>query len=238
MNSIEIINGRIGYTKNEILFDDFNIKVANSEFLSILGKTGVGKSTILRVVSGLEKLQKGTLKVNGSLSLCFQDSRLFPNMNTFDNIAYPLRIKKKHKLKKEEIEDKVNGLIRDFRLDNIKNRMPDNLSGGEMKRVALARCVITNPEILLLDEPTSNIDFEVKIEIRELIKKIHSEYKCTIVMVTHDIFDSIYLSDNILILGENKIIAYVKSQDIKKDKKAIRYFEPFINEINVLKNIF
>lgn len=236
MNRIEIINGKIGYKKNEILFDDFNLSVASNEFLSILGKTGVGKSTILRVISGLEKLQKGLLKVNGSLSLCFQDSRLFPNMNVFDNIAYPLKISKIAKIEKTEIEKRVNELIKDFKLDNVKSRMPNKLSGGEIKRVALARCIITKPEILLLDEPTSNLDFEVKIEVRELIKEIHNKYKCSIVMVTHDIFDCVYLSDNILILGENKIVSYVNKNNIKKDKEAINYFKPFMNEINALRN--
>lgn len=233
MNSIEIIDGKIGYTKNEVLFENFNLKIQENEFLTILGKTGVGKSTILRAISGLLKLQSGTLKVDGDLSLCFQDSRLFPNMTVYENIAYPLKIKKYNK---DEIERKVSSLIKDFQLDNIKDRKPNNLSGGETKRVALARCIATKPKILLLDEPTSNLDFEVKIEVRELIKNIHKKYKCTIVMVTHDIFDSLYLSDNILILGDKKIIAYISNLNINKDKNASEYFKPFIEELNILKN--
>lgn len=232
MNSIEIIDGKIGYSKNEILFENFNLKISNNEFLTILGKTGVGKSTILRVLSGLLKLQAGTLKINGEVSLCFQDSRLFPNMTVFENIAYPLKIKN---CNKDEIKTKVNSLIKDFKLENVKDRMPDNLSGGETKRVALARCIITKPKILLLDEPTSNLDFEVKIEIRELIKKMHTKYKCITVMVTHDIFDGFYLSDKILILGEKKVIAYVNSKNIMKDKNATKYLKPFIKELNILK---
>lgn len=233
MNSIEIIDGKIGYTKNEVLFENFNLKIQENEFLTILGKTGVGKSTILRVISGLLKLQSGTLKVDGDLSLCFQDSRLFPNMTVYENIAYPLKVKNYNK---DEIKSIVDSLISDFRLENTKDRKPINLSGGETKRVALARCIATKPKILLLDEPTSNLDFEVKIEVRELIKNIHKKYKCTTVMVTHDIFDSLYLSDNILILGDKKIIAYVSNQNINKDKNASEYFKPFIEELNILKN--
>lgn len=233
MNSIEIIDGKIGYTKNEVLFENFNLKIQENEFLTILGKTGVGKSTILRVISGLLKLQSGTLKVDGDLSLCFQDSRLFPNMTVYENIAYPLKVKNYNK---DEIKNIVDSLINDFRLENTKDRKPNNLSGGETKRVALARCIATKPKILLLDEPTSNLDFEVKIEVRELIKNIHKKYKCTTVMVTHDIFDSLYLSDNILILGDKKIIAYVSNQSINKDKNASEYFKPFIEELNILKN--
>lgn len=232
MNSIEIIDGKIGYSKNEILFANFNLEISDKEFLTILGKTGVGKSTILRVISGLLKLQGGLLKVSGDVSLCFQDSRLFPNMTVFENIAYPLKIKNSNK---DEIKRKVDSLLKDFKLENIKDRMPDNLSGGEIKRVALARCIITKPKILLLDEPTSNLDFEVKIEVRELIKKIHKKYKCITLMVTHDIFDGLYLSDKILILGEKKVIAYVEAKNIKKDKNAKKYFEPFIKELNFLK---
>ncbi|MBR0039718.1 MAG: ABC transporter ATP-binding protein [Lachnospiraceae bacterium] len=233
MNSIEIIDGKIGYTKNEVLFENFNLKIQKKEFLTILGKTGVGKSTILRVISGLLALQSGTLKVSGEMSLCFQDSRLFPNMTVYENIAYPLKVKNYNK---DEIKSIVDSLIKDFRLENIKDRKPNNLSGGETKRVALARCIATKPKILLLDEPTSNLDFEVKIEVRELIKNIHKKYKCTTVMVTHDIFDSLYLSDNILILGDKKIIAYISNQNINKDKNAAEYFKPFIEELNILKN--
>lgn len=233
MNSIEIIDGKIGYTKNAVLFENLNLKIQENEFLTILGKTGVGKSTILRAISGLLKLQSGTLKVDGDLSLCFQDSRLFSNMTVYENIAYPLKVKNYNK---DEIKSIVDSLIKDFRLENIKDRKPINLSGGETKRVALARCIATKPKILLLDEPTSNLDFEVKIEIRELIKNIHKKYKCTTVMVTHDIFDSLYLSDNILILGDKKIIAYVSNQNINKDKNASEYFKPFIEELNILKN--
>lgn len=232
MNSVEIIDGKIGYSKSDLLFENFNLEISDNEFLTILGKTGVGKSTILRVISGLLKLQAGTLKINGEVSLCFQDSRLFPNMTVFENIAYPLKIKN---CSKDEIKTKVNSLIKDFKLENIKDRMPDKLSGGETKRVALARCIITKPKILLLDEPTSNLDFTVKIEVRELIKKIHKKYKCVTLMVTHDIFDGLYLSDKILILGEKKVIAYVEAKNIKKDKNAKKYFEPFIKEINFLK---
>ena len=233
MNSIEIIDGKIGYIKNEVLFENLNLKIQENEFLTILGKTGVGKSTILRVISGLLKLQSGTLKVDGDLSLCFQDSRLFPNMTVYENIAYPLKVKNYNK---DEIKSIVDSLIKDFRLENIIDRKPNNLSGGETKRVALARCIATKPKILLLDEPTSNLDFELKIEVRELIKNIHKKYKCTTVMVTHDIFDSLYLSDNILILGDKKIIAYVSNQNIDKDKNASEYFKPFIEELNILKN--
>ena len=233
MNSIEIIDGKMGYTKNEVLFENFNLKIQKKEFLTILGKTGVGKSTILRVISGLLALQSGTLKVSGEMSLCFQDSRLFPNMTVYENIAYPLKVKNYNK---DEIKSIVDSLIKDFRLENIKDRKPNNLSGGETKRVALARCIATKPKILLLDEPTSNLDFEVKIEVRELIKNIHKKYKCTTVMVTHDIFDSLYLSDNILILGDKKIIAYISNQNINKDKNAAEYFKPFIEELNILKN--
>ena len=233
MNSIEIIDGKIGYTKNEVLFENFHLKIQKKEFLTILGKTGVGKSTILKVISGLLALQSGTLKVSGEMSLCFQDSRLFPNMTVYENIAYPLKVKNYNK---DEIKSIVDSLIKDFRLENIKDRKPNNLSGGETKRVALARCIATKPKILLLDEPTSNLDFEVKIEVRELIKNIHKKYKCTTLMVTHDIFDSLYLSDNILILGDKKVIAHVSAKNINKDKNAAKYFKPFLKELSILKN--
>ena len=104
MNSVEIIDGKIGYSKSDLLFENFNLEISDNEFLTILGKTGVGKSTILRVISGLLKLQAGTLKINGDVSLCFQDSRLFPNMTVFENIAYPLKIKN---CSKDEIKTKV-----------------------------------------------------------------------------------------------------------------------------------
>lgn len=233
MNSIEIIDGKIGYTKNEVLFENFNLKIQKKEFLTILGKTGVGKSTILRVISGLLALQSGTLKVSGEMSLCFQDSRLFPNMTVYENIAYPLKVKNYNK---DDIKSIVDSLIKDFRLENIKDRKPNNLSGGETKRVALARCIATKPKILLLDEPTSNLDFEVKTEVRELIKNIHKKYKCTTLMVTHDIFDSLYLSDNILILGDKKVIAHVSAKNINRDRNAAKYFKPFLKELSILKN--
>ena len=154
-------------------------------------------------------------------------------MTVFENIAYPLKVKK---IDREIIDREVIDIIKNFEIENIKHRMPNTLSGGEKKRVALARCIITKPNILLLDEPTANLDFEVKIIVREMIKKIHKKYKCTTLMVSHDIFDCIYLSDNILILGEKKIIANVKTKNLKKDKNAFNYLKPFIEEIKIIKN--
>lgn len=231
MKEISFKNAKIGYDNENILFDVFNFDITKGQFVSILGKTGIGKTTILRTIIGLNKLLSGEVETNGNISICFQDSRLFPHMNVYKNISYPLEIKK---MKHNEIELIVNDILNKMEIINIKNRKVTDLSGGEIKRVALARALVTNPNILLLDEPTANLDYEVKTAIRELIKNIHINNNCTIVMVTHDILDALYLSDKLLILDEKRIITYVDKNNIMNDDKAIEYLNPYINELKSL----
>lgn len=233
MNIIEIKNAKIGYSDKNVLFDDFNLSVNKGEFISILGKTGIGKTTILKLIIGLNKLIDGELLVKGDMSLCFQDSRLFPHMNVYENLGYPLSIKIKDKYKRIK---EVDEILKSFDIEDLKDKMPDTLSGGEKKRVALARCLIVKPEILLLDEPTSNLDFDVKANIRELIKSMHLKYNCTTIMVTHDIFDSLYLSDKLLILENKKVVSFVEKNKIAENEDAINYLKSFFDETKIITN--
>lgn len=228
MTAISIKNAIIGYSEDYKLFENFSIDINKGEYVSILGKTGIGKTTILKSLIGLNSLISGQINVNGSIAICFQDSRLFPHMNVYNNILYPLTVKKKYEF---DIHKKVDDILKRMDIYDLKDKNVNKLSGGEIKRVALARALVTEPDILLLDEPTSNLDFSVKMSIRELIRNIHKNTKCTVVMVTHDIFDALYLSDKILLLEEKKVIKYVDRDKIRDDEEAKKYFEPFIEEL-------
>lgn len=228
MKIIEMVDGKIGYN-NKILFDKLNFSIDEGQFVTILGRTGIGKSSILKTIVGLNELISGEIKIYGDTAMCFQDLRLFPHMDVFDNISYPLKIKK---YKKEEYIDITNEILELLNIKQLKNRAVDSLSGGEGRIVALARAIITRPKILLLDEPTSNIDFSVKLMVREKIKQMHNKYNFTTIMVTHDIFDAFYMSDKIMILDDNSMICFEDKNMIKNNQKAKKYLEPFIDEID------
>ena len=193
--------------------NDVSLEIENGEFLTLLGPSGCGKTTILRIIAGLENVTSGVIQLEGvditnlnptkrDISIMFQDYALFPHMSIIENVSYGLRMRG---IGKTEREKQAAKWLETMQLSNTQNRFPSELSGGQRQRVALARALITNPKILLLDEPLSALDANLRIRLREELRKIHRLIGTTFICVTHDQEEAMALSDRIAILKDGQI---------------------------------
>ena len=206
------------YGDNHVL-KDINLTIEDGDFMTLLGPSGCGKTTTLRVISGLEKPQGGTMTMDGrtiidanesffeepskrGLNLVFQSYALWPHMTVFDNVAFGLKIKK---MKKDEIERTVMRSLDTMRIADYRDRYPNELSGGQQQRVAIARAIASNPKLLLLDEPLSNLDARLRIDMRAELKRLHKETGTTIIYVTHDQVEALTMSTRIALFKEGEI---------------------------------
>ncbi|MBP5295337.1 MAG: ABC transporter ATP-binding protein [Lachnospiraceae bacterium] len=206
------------YGDNHVL-RDINLTIEDGDFMTLLGPSGCGKTTTLRVVSGLEKPQHGTMTMddrliidadkafyeepkNRGLNLVFQSYALWPHMTVFQNVAFGLKIKK---MSKAEIEETVMRSLKTMRIEEYRNRYPNELSGGQQQRVAIARAIASNPKLLLLDEPMSNLDARLRIDMRAELKRLHKETGTTIIYVTHDQVEALTMSTKIALFKEGEI---------------------------------
>ena len=206
------------YGDNHVL-RDINLTIEDGDFMTLLGPSGCGKTTTLRVVSGLEKPQHGTMTMDGrpiidaekafyeapskrGLNLVFQSYALWPHMTVFENVAFGLKIKK---MKKPEIEETVMRALKTMRIEEYRGRYPNELSGGQQQRVAIARAIASNPKLLLLDEPLSNLDARLRIDMRAELKRLHKETGTTIIYVTHDQVEALTMSTKIALFKEGEI---------------------------------
>ena len=184
--------------KDKLIFDNYNFVINKEEIIAIIGPSGCGKSTLLKIINGLETEYSGDVLLDGvnvnnirvnkrDIVLMFQDNLLFPHMTIFENIEFSLKMKKypKHKIK-----NMVDEVAKDIHLQDKLNKYPRELSGGQQRRVALARAVISKPKLLLLDEPFTGLDKEIKLEIMNLVRIIREKYNTSIIFVTHDLSES------------------------------------------------
>jgi iron(III) transport system ATP-binding protein len=229
--------------------DSINLKVKSGEILAILGPSGCGKSTLLQLIAGLEKPDQGEIKINNNLvyskekniflapdkrkiSLVFQNYALWPHYNIFDNIAYPLKVRKKSK---SIIKNKVKSVIDLVKLKGTEKRYPFELSGGEQQRVALARALIMKPQILLLDEPLSNLDAKLREDMQSEIKRIQRQMDLTIIHVTHNQKEAMGLADRISIMKKGKIIQTGKAEEIYCNP-CNKFVANFVGKINIFED--
>lgn len=193
--------------------DQVNFEILPGEFLVLVGPSGCGKSTLLRMIAGLEEVTKGKIYFGGkvindvapkdrNIGMVFQNYALYPHMTVFDNIAFPLKILKK---KKKNIKSKVQEISELIGLENVLDRKPRELSGGQRQRVALGRAVSREPDIFLFDEPLSNLDAKLRVQMRTEIQKIHRESATTSVYVTHDQTEAMTMGTKIVVLKDGKI---------------------------------
>ena len=218
MSRIELKHIDKFYGDNHVL-RDINLVIEDGDFMTLLGPSGCGKTTTLRVVSGLEKPQNGIMTIDGEeminadlayyaepskrgLNLVFQSYALWPHMTVRENISFGLKIQK---LPKEEIEKRLKDSLRMMRIEEYIDRYPNELSGGQQQRVAIARAVASNPKLLLLDEPLSNLDARLRIDMRSELQRIHRELGTTIIYVTHDQVEALTMSTKIALFKAGEL---------------------------------
>ncbi len=213
MASIILQNISKWFSSNQVIKNvDLNIK--DGEFIVFVGPSGCGKSTLLRIISGLEDLNEGTVLIDDldvtdkipydrGLSMVFQSYALYPHMNVFDNIGFSL---KTSGVKSDVLKTKVGEVAKILQLEDLLNRLPKQLSGGQKQRVAIGRAIIRKPKAFLFDEPLSNLDAALRVEMRLEISKLHKELGVTTIYVTHDQVEAMTLADKIVVLNEGKII--------------------------------
>ena len=221
--------------------DGVSLDVADGELVTLLGPSGCGKTTVLRILAGFETADAGEVEIDGRsvlplpphlrpTALVFQNYALFPHLSVFENIAYGLKLRK---LARAEIEAKVKKVMAVTRLGDLAERSPSQLSGGQQQRVALARALVIEPQVLLLDEPLSNLDAKLRQEMRLEIRRIHQELRLTSVYVTHDQEEAMSISDRIVILKDGKIQQQGTAESIYR-RPQNRFVAEFMGRANFL----
>ena len=193
---------------------DFNLEVEDKEFIIFVGPSGCGKSTTLRMIAGLEEISSGELIIDGKvmndvepkdrdIAMVFQNYALYPHMTVFDNMAFGLKLRK---VPKDEIKAKVEEAARILDLEKLLDRKPKALSGGQRQRVAMGRAIVRNPKVFLMDEPLSNLDAKLRVQMRSEISSLHNRLGATIIYVTHDQTEAMTLGTRIVVLKDGVIM--------------------------------
>ena len=211
MANISLKNVYKRYGKDSLpVVKDFNLEVEDKEFLVFVGPSGCGKSTTLRMIAGLEEISEGEIYIgdtlvndvppkNRDVSMVFQNYALYPNMSVYENIAFGLRLRK---LPKHEIDLSVKKAARLLEIENFLNRKPSELSGGQRQRVALGRAIVRNPQVFLMDEPLSNLDAKLRVQMRSEIIRLHKRLGVTMVYVTHDQIEAMTMGQRIIVMKD------------------------------------
>ena len=195
------------------IIDNISLEIEDKEFLVLVGSSGCGKSTILRMIAGLEDITSGEIYIGDrcvnnihpkdrDIAFVFQSYALYPHMSVYENIAFPLKMRN---LKKEEIEKKVKEAAEILNLTEYLERRPKQLSGGQRQRVALGRAIVRKPKVFLMDEPLSNLDAKLRVQMRSEIKKLHEKLQTTFIYVTHDQTEALTMGDRIVVLDKGVI---------------------------------
>lgn len=195
------------------LFDGVDLEIGSGEFVVFVGPSGSGKSTLLRMIAGLETVTDGSISIDGSdvtyeepsnrgIAMVFQNYALYPHMNVFGNIAFNLRLSR---MPKDEVRSRVMEAAKILRLEDLLERTPAQLSGGQRQRVAIGRAIVRNPNVFLFDEPLSNLDAALRVQMRLEIENLHRELGTTMIYVTHDQTEAMTLADRIVALDYGEI---------------------------------
>ncbi len=219
MAKVELKNIVKIYDKKKII-DNVSLTIEDKEFLVLVGSSGCGKSTILRMIAGLEDITEGEIYIDSKcvnnihpkerdIAFVFQNYALYPHMSVYENIAFPLKMRK---LKKNEIDLKVKEAAEILDLTELLTRKPKQLSGGQRQRVALGRAIVRNPKVFLMDEPLSNLDAKLRVQMRAEIKKLHQKLQTTFIYVTHDQTEALTMGDRIAVI-DNGVIQQTGTPD-------------------------
>ena len=224
---------------NNFTLKDIRFKIAKGEFVCLLGKSGSGKSTLLKIVAGLDRDYKGIVSLeneaievarkSGKISMVFQEDLLLPYLDVFENIAFGLRIAK---CNKDEIRVKVEEILKKLDLEKMKNKYPNELSGGERQRVSIGRALVTGPKLLLMDEPFSALDYNLKKAMQKLVKSLQKELGVTTLFITHDRDEAFILADKIGIMESGKLVVMDSGEKLYTSPKTL-YVAKFLGIENI-----
>jgi ABC-type Fe3+/spermidine/putrescine transport system ATPase subunit len=225
--------------------DHIDLSLHQGEFVSLLGPSGCGKTTTLRMIAGFIDPSEGSIEMNDqmmsspaasvpperrNMAMIFQSYAIWPNMTVFENVAFGLRARR---LPNEEVRRRTTELLSIVKLDQLNARYPSELSGGQQQRVALARAIVIKPEVLLLDEPLSNLDANLREEMRGEIRRLHDEFNMTTIYVTHDQSEAMAISDRIAVMNQGKIDQLDAPVNIYRAPKT-RFVAGFIGRTNFI----
>ena len=225
--------------------DNFNLTVREGECFSFLGPSGCGKTTTLRMIAGFEDLSEGEIHLGGTpvsireknlyvppeergLGMVFQAFAVWPHMNIFDNVAFPLKVRR---VPHAEMNERVRQALKHCSLDGMEKAFPSDLSGGQQQRIALARAIVVNPKVMLLDEPLSNLDPKLRETMRFEIKRLQKQYGFTIIFVTHDQSEAMALSDRMLVMDMG-VIKQIGTPTELYNKPSSRFVHSFLGQSN------
>lgn len=229
MANIKLVNINKIYNKKVQAVYDFNLEIQDKEFIVFVGPSGCGKSTTLRMIAGLEDITSGELYIDDvyendrpskdrDIAMVFQSYALYPHMSVRENMAFGLKIKK---TSKDEIEDRINKAAEILEISEYLNRKPKALSGGQRQRVALGRAIVRNAKVFLMDEPLSNLDAKLRVQMRSEIIKIHNQIGATTIYVTHDQTEAMTMATRLVIMKDGYIQQIGAPKDVYNYPKNI-----------------
>lgn len=241
MSNVSLRNLSKSYDRTKTIIDNINLEISDKEFIVLVGASGCGKSTILRMIAGLEDITKGEILIGDKvvnnvhpkdrdIAFVFQSYALYPHMSVYDNIAFGLKMRKTDK---KVIDEKVKEVAKVLDLTSYLDRKPKQLSGGQRQRVALGRAMVRNPKVFLMDEPLSNLDAKLRVQMRSEIKKLHRKLDTTFIYVTHDQTEALTMGDRIVVLDKG-VIQQVDTPKNIYSNPANTFVAGFIGQMNFI----
>lgn len=235
------VNNAIKRYGNNTVIKDLTVDIKEGEFFTLLGPSGCGKTTLLRMIAGFNTIEGGDFYFNENrindmdpsnrnIGMVFQNYAIFPHLTVFDNVAFGL---KNRKIDKDKIDELVTNMLNVMQINEYRDRMPEKLSGGQQQRVALARAVVIEPNVLLMDEPLSNLDAKLRVEMRTAIKEIQQTVGITTVYVTHDQEEAMSVSDRIAVMNEG-VIEHIGTPQNIYQRPSNRFVATFIGRSNII----